>query len=441
MFTALVFIVLLGVPGLDRRRAVQVPAVRPRSRRDPQGGRVRDPRGVFIARLRRDRERHRRDRRRPREHDPRVRRRGRDRDRVPAGARTRPAPRGPPRVRQARDAVRGAVRVLGRGGRRRTRPRTSCRGWRRSSARGPVPSAARSGCGSASELRPAASWPGERRGRDPSRCEDGRPGRFGEGEDGVEVRHLGELLGALSVTMPPSDPMNPSKERLVRDLASQAGLVLRNVRLIEELRASRQRLVAAQDESAKQLERNLHDGAQQQLVALGSSCASRGGSPSATPPRGRRCSTRCRARRDRRAREPARPRARDLPAAARRPGSARRARGAGAQGGAPRRGRGRRRRPLPAGGRGGRLLLLPRGAEERREVRGGVGARVRLADERRDAHVRGRRRRARGSTRRTATGPGCRAWRTGSRRSAARSRSERARGGDDGDRPRPGGDG
>ena len=85
----------------------------------------------------------------------------------------------------------------------------------------------------------------------------------------MEVRHLGELLGALSVTMPASDPMNPSKERLVRDLAAQAGLVLRNVRLIEELRASRRRIVTAQDERAKKLERNLHDGAQQQLVALG----------------------------------------------------------------------------------------------------------------------------------------------------------------------------
>ena len=118
------------------------------------------------------------------------------------------------------------------------------------------------------ELRPAASWP-ENGSVPPVAVEDGRPGGFGEGEDGVEVRHLGELLGALSVTMPPSDPMNPSKERLVRDLAAQAGLVLRNVRLIEELRASRRRIVTAQDERAKQLERNLHDGAQQQLVALG----------------------------------------------------------------------------------------------------------------------------------------------------------------------------
>ena len=54
----------------------------------------------------------------------------------------------------------------------------------------------------------------------------------------------------------------------MEDLAAQAGLVLRNVRLIGELRASRQRLVAAQDEERRKLERNIHDGAQQQLVAL-----------------------------------------------------------------------------------------------------------------------------------------------------------------------------
>ncbi len=89
-----------------------------------------------------------------------------------------------------------------------------------------------------------------------------------EGEHAAEVRHQAELLGALSVRMPANDPMDPTKEKLVADLAAQAGLVLRNVRLIEELRASRQRLVAAQDEERRKIERNLHDGAQQQLVAL-----------------------------------------------------------------------------------------------------------------------------------------------------------------------------
>ena len=89
-----------------------------------------------------------------------------------------------------------------------------------------------------------------------------------DGEFVAEVRHLGELLGAITLEQPPDDPMNPARESLLGDLAAQAGLVLRNVRLIEELRASRQRLVAAQDEERRKLERNIHDGAQQQLVAL-----------------------------------------------------------------------------------------------------------------------------------------------------------------------------
>ncbi len=87
-------------------------------------------------------------------------------------------------------------------------------------------------------------------------------------EDHVGVSYQGDDLGALSVSMPANDPMNPTKAKLMDDLASQAGLVLRNVGLIEELRASRQRLVVAQDEERRKLERNIHDGAQQQLVAL-----------------------------------------------------------------------------------------------------------------------------------------------------------------------------
>jgi signal transduction histidine kinase len=82
----------------------------------------------------------------------------------------------------------------------------------------------------------------------------------------VPVVHQGDELGALEVTMPANDPLDPGREKLVRDLAAQAGPVLRNVRLIEDLRASRQRLVAAQDEERRKIERNLHDGAQQQLL-------------------------------------------------------------------------------------------------------------------------------------------------------------------------------
>ena len=82
------------------------------------------------------------------------------------------------------------------------------------------------------------------------------------------VRHQGELLGGLSIAKRAGESLTPTEEKLVADLSSQAGLVLRNVGLIEELKASRQRLVTAQDEERRKLERNIHDGAQQQLVAL-----------------------------------------------------------------------------------------------------------------------------------------------------------------------------
>lgn len=84
----------------------------------------------------------------------------------------------------------------------------------------------------------------------------------------VPVRHQGELLGAISIHKAPGDPVSPVEDKLLSDVASQAGLVLRNVHLIEDLKASRQRLVTAQDAAARRLERNIHDGAQQQLVAL-----------------------------------------------------------------------------------------------------------------------------------------------------------------------------
>ena len=77
-----------------------------------------------------------------------------------------------------------------------------------------------------------------------------------------------ELLGAITIRMPKDEPLRPAGAQLVADVAAQAGLVLSNAGLIEDLRASRQRLVTAQDEARRRLERNLHDGAQQDLVAL-----------------------------------------------------------------------------------------------------------------------------------------------------------------------------
>jgi signal transduction histidine kinase len=128
----------------------------------------------------------------------------------------------------------------------------------------------------ANELRLAASWPAEGEALAAIAVSAGGEMPEVEGFDlMLPVRHRGELLGALSITKTRGDALRPAEEKLTEDLASQAGLVLRNVRLTDELlerlgelQASRQRIVAAQDEERRRLERNLHDGAQQQLVAL-----------------------------------------------------------------------------------------------------------------------------------------------------------------------------
>jgi signal transduction histidine kinase len=117
------------------------------------------------------------------------------------------------------------------------------------------------------EMRAEASWPPDVAPTRNLPVRDDDLPDFG-GDDAFEVRHQGELLGALTVSLAANDPMNPTKAKLARDMAAQAGLVLRNVRLIEDLRESRRRIVSAQDERARALERNIHDGAQQQLVAL-----------------------------------------------------------------------------------------------------------------------------------------------------------------------------
>jgi signal transduction histidine kinase len=125
------------------------------------------------------------------------------------------------------------------------------------------------------ELRAEAVWPQEAERPEPLAASANTEGSLSPSSMREPVRHQGELLGALSITKKPGESITPTEEKLVRDLAAQAGLVMRNVALaeqlmdtIEELRASRQRLVTAQDERAKRLERNLHDGAQQQIVAL-----------------------------------------------------------------------------------------------------------------------------------------------------------------------------
>jgi signal transduction histidine kinase len=119
-----------------------------------------------------------------------------------------------------------------------------------------------------SEIRPTAVWPQDAGLGSARRLVNQELPEFADVAAAVPVRHGGELLGALTVSKPPKESILPAEGQLIAELAAQAGLVLENFRLIEDLRSSRQRLVAAQDEERRRLERDLHDGAQQQLVAL-----------------------------------------------------------------------------------------------------------------------------------------------------------------------------
>ena len=126
------------------------------------------------------------------------------------------------------------------------------------------------------ELRLVAAWPRDSSPPAPMPLgDDARLPAFAAASRAVAVRHGNELLGALALQKPRNEPLTMAEDKLLQHLASQAGLVFRNGRLtaelqatIGELRASRRRLVEAQDAERRKIERNLHDGAQQQLVAL-----------------------------------------------------------------------------------------------------------------------------------------------------------------------------
>ena len=97
------------------------------------------------------------------------------------------------------------------------------------------------------------------------------------------ITHSGELLGLIVVVRPEDgEAFVEEDERILAELSRQVGLTLHNVRLdsalqesldevrrqAQALQASRARIVAAGDLQRRRIERNLHDGAQQHLVAL-----------------------------------------------------------------------------------------------------------------------------------------------------------------------------
>src|SRR6185369_13463602 len=78
----------------------------------------------------------------------------------------------------------------------------------------------------------------------------------------------GCLWGAAIVGTSQPEPLPPDAEARVGDLADLVAGAIANTQTRAELNASRARIVAAADEARRRFERDLHDGAQQRLVAL-----------------------------------------------------------------------------------------------------------------------------------------------------------------------------
>ena len=147
----------------------------------------------------------------------------------------------------------------------------------------------------------AGVWARAARGRDPKRSRSSRVpacrARRGRGsgfppccrasDDEVlriaPITNSGELLGMIVVRRPEGAlQFSEADDQALTELARQVGLALHNVKLdsalqesldevrrqADELRASRARIVEAGDAQRRAIERDLHDGAQQHLVAL-----------------------------------------------------------------------------------------------------------------------------------------------------------------------------
>lgn len=109
-----------------------------------------------------------------------------------------------------------------------------------------------------------------------------RPPDDGSSVELIPVEHLGSPVAYLAVEVGDGQALGERERRVIADLAAQSGPALHNLRLLRQLerqlqdlqeksrqlQRSRARLVAAQDDERRRLERDLHDGVQQRLLAL-----------------------------------------------------------------------------------------------------------------------------------------------------------------------------
>jgi signal transduction histidine kinase len=88
-------------------------------------------------------------------------------------------------------------------------------------------------------------------------------------EVGAPVVVDGQIWGALIAGWDTPEPSPDGSERRLASFAELIGTAVSNTTTRSELISSRARIVAAADEARRRIERDLHDGTQQQLVSLG----------------------------------------------------------------------------------------------------------------------------------------------------------------------------
>ena len=195
---------------------------------------------------------------------------------------------------------------------------------------------------------------------------DGQAAEIASDRAWTAVELEGQRVGAIV-----HDRSLRAEPEVLSTVAAAAGLAMRSERLEAALRRSRARIVEAGLQERRRLERNLHDGAQQRLVALSISLRMAQKQIDKSPEKAVEMIGAAGEELDPRPRGAARARPRDPPRGALGPRSA--GRGRGARGALPAAGAGRRgsgRAPARAG-RGGGVLRHRRSAHQRRQIRQG----------------------------------------------------------------------